>query len=185
VDGKSEELKLTDRIDTYQKFKGCIVEPDFDDFMKDKGNLRKAWHCAGSLFHLADWVYGKHKPSIDAKYQYLDDNGTTKSVSRVEEFATALGQKYPDFQLVRGVANAAKHFALKPVPAGRVNPAGMPSHAANTHVSGTAFQPNAFQTNAFQTGSVYLQATPQDIEFAPVAQSVLDMWNKLFTAEGW
>jgi hypothetical protein len=176
---------LTDRIDTYQKFKDRIVQPDFDDFMKDRGDLRKAWYCAGSLFHLADWVYRKHKAAIDAKYQYIDDNGSTQSVSRVEDFATALGQKHPNFQLVRGVANAAKHFVLKPVPEGRVNPAGMPSHAANTFVSGTAFQPNMVQTNAFQTGSVKLQAIPEDIEFAPLAQSVLDMWNELFATEEW
>ena len=33
----------------------------------DKGDLRKAWHCAGPLFHLHDWVYAKHKASIDGK----------------------------------------------------------------------------------------------------------------------
>jgi hypothetical protein len=62
-------------IDTYEDFKTSVAEPDFQEFMADKGNLRKAWHCAGSLFHLHDWVYGAHKTSIDAKYTYKDDGG--------------------------------------------------------------------------------------------------------------
>ena len=125
-----------ERVDKYGEFKRSILEPDFRDFMADKGNLRKAWHCAGSLFHLHNWVYAARKSSIDAKYKFVDDGGQTQSVSRVEHFANALGQKYPDFQLMRGIANSSKHFVLHPVPAGRINPPGMPTHAANTYVSG-------------------------------------------------
>ena len=53
-----------ERIDTCTKFKQSIVERDFEAFMQDRGSLRKAWHCAGSLFHLADWVYAAHKKRI-------------------------------------------------------------------------------------------------------------------------
>jgi hypothetical protein len=176
---------MVERIDTYTEFKRSIVEPDFRDFMADRGDLRKAWHCAGSLFHLHDWVYAAHKASIDAKYKFVDDNGQTQRVSCASHFANSLGQKYPNFQLMRGIANASKHFVLHPVPAGRVNPPGMPSHAANVYVSGIAFQRDAFQTHAFQTGDVKLQTDTGDVEFAVLAQSVLDMWNQVFNDEGW
>jgi hypothetical protein len=82
------------------------VEPDFQAFMADRADLRKAWHCASSLFHLHDWVYAARKPSIDANYQFVDDNGQTKPVSRVEHFANALGQKHPEFQLIRTATQA-------------------------------------------------------------------------------
>ncbi len=49
---KSKGRTMVDRIDTYTEFKRSIVEPDFRDFLADRGDLRKAWHCAGSLFHL-------------------------------------------------------------------------------------------------------------------------------------
>jgi hypothetical protein len=173
------------RIDTHREFRRSVVEPDFRDFVADKGDLRKAWHCAGSLFHLHDWVYAAHKSSIDAKYTFVDDKGQTQPVSCAAHFANSLGQKHPDFQLIRGIANSSKHFVLKPVPQGRVNPAGMPTYAANVYVSGTAFQRNAFQSNAFQTGDVKLQRDEGDIDFADLAQSVLDMWNQVFTDEGW
>jgi hypothetical protein len=176
---------MIQRIATYTDFKSSVVETDFHEFMTDRGNLRKAWHCAGSLFHLHDWVYAAHKSSIDAKYTFVDDSGPTLRVSHSIEFANSLGQSHPDFQLVRGIANASKHFALKTPPPGRINPPGMPSNAANTYVEGIAFQPGAFQTGAFQTGDVMLQATANDIEFAALAKSVVDMWNQLFGNEGW
>ena len=153
--------------------------------MADTGDLRKAWHCAGSLFHLHDWVYAAHKASIDAKYKFVDDNGQTQSVSCAAHFANSLGQKCPDFQLMRGIANSSKHFVLRPAPAGRVNPPGMPTHAANTYISGITFQPGVSQANAFQTGDVKLQRDAGDAEFAVLAQAVLDMWNQVFNDEGW
>jgi hypothetical protein len=173
-------------VDIYSEFRTEIVEADFREFMAAKGSLRKAWHCAGSLFHLHDWVYAAHKAAIDAKYTYVDDHGQTKPVSKSEHFANALGQAHNDFQLVRGIANASKHFALRTPPAGRQNPPGMPSHAANTYVVGVGFQPRGFQKNAFQMqGNVMLQAQPNDIAFADIAQSVLGMWDRLFAAEAW
>jgi hypothetical protein len=176
---------MVERIDTYKEFKRAVVEQDFQDFMADRGNLRKAWHCAGSLFHLHDRVYKANKKAIEAKYKFRDDDGEIKSIRKPEHFANSLGQQNPDFQLIRGIGNASKHFVLHPVPEGRINPKGMPSHAANTYVSEAAFQSTAFQANAFQTGDVKLQKDDGDIEFAVLAESVLAMWNKLFTEEGW
>jgi hypothetical protein len=173
-----------DRIDTYGEFKRAVVEPDFREFMADRGNLRKAWHCAGSLFHLHNWVYAAHKKSIDANYTFVDDQGRAQSVSCAAHFANSLGQKYPNFQLVRGIANSSKHVVLHPAPSGRVNPPGMPSAAANTYVSGRIFQPGVFDPKVFQTDDVKLQSSTGDIEFAVLAQAVLTMWDELF-ANGW
>jgi hypothetical protein len=173
-----------EQIDTYSKYKQQVVEPDFREFMAARGDLRKAWHCAGSLFHLHEWVYAAHKATIDAKYTFVDDNGSTRPVSCAVHFANFLGQTYPDFQLVRGIANASKHFVLRAPPTGRSNPPGMPSHAANTYVSGAAFQPGAF-SDAFQLGEVKQQADSTDVDFAVLAQSVFNMWNQLFAQEGW
>ena len=172
-------------ITTYTEFKQAVVEPDFRDFMSDQSNLRKAWHSAGSLFHLADWVYVAHKPTIDSKYKFVDDIGRTKFVSSSIEFANSLGQIHPEFQLIRGIANAAKHCELKSVPPGRKNLPGMASLASDTYVSTGGFESNGFQFNAFRIAVVKLEGSPKDVEFAPVAQAVLDMWDKLFVAECW
>jgi hypothetical protein len=175
-----------DRIDTHSEFKRSVVAPDFREFMENKADLRKAWHCAGSLFHLHEWVYAAHKASIDRKYMFVDDYRKTKPVSCAADFATSLGQKYSDFQLVRGIANASKHFVLHPVPPSRVNPPGMPSHAANTYVSAAKWDSATWDQDVFDDiGEVKLQRSTGDIEFATLAQSVWDMWNQLFAKEGW
>jgi hypothetical protein len=172
-------------INTYSDFKREVVDADFKDFMADdSGNLRKAWHCAGSLFHIHDWVYAAHKTSIDAKYTFVNDKNQTQAVSRASHFANSLGQQHPNFELIRGIANASMHCVLKTPPPGRIIQPGMPSSAANTYVTDTVFQPGAFQRNAFQVGDVMLQATPQDILFSDLARSVLQMWDQLFQAEG-
>lgn len=172
------------KIDTYTKYKRAIVEPDLADFLAHHDDLRRAWHCAGSLFHLADWIYAAHKPAIDAAFTFRDKNNALKKVSNERDFANSLGQKFPDFQLIRGVANASKHFELQHVPPGQL-PAGMPSHAANTYISGAAFQPGVFQPSVFQTGNVTIEADPSPIKFAPVAGAVMDMWNTLMASQGW
>jgi hypothetical protein len=54
--------KLTkQKIDDYRKYWKEIVTPDYDDFFADLDNLRKAFHCAISLFHMADWLYCDNK----------------------------------------------------------------------------------------------------------------------------
>jgi hypothetical protein len=103
-----------------------IVLPDYNDFTAKIDDLRRAFHCAISLFHLGDWVYVAHKAYIDANFTYRDRNGAARPVSDEKTFANALGELHPDFDLIRGIANSAKHLLLtnpRPHPAA-------PSHAA-------------------------------------------------------
>lgn len=176
---------MVQKIDICKIYLRAIVEPDFNDFIADKSNLRRAWQSASSLFHMHERVYSAHKPTIDAKYTFTNRHGVIESVSSNECFANALGQLYPDFQLVRGIANASKHFALRTAKPGTQNPPGMLSNAANTYVTGSIFQPGVFQENVFQGGAVMLEAQPGEIEFSSIAQSVLKMWKALFEQEGW
>ncbi len=165
------------------QFREEVVRPDLEDFMKDKGDVRKAFHCAISLFHLADWVYASHKKQIDAKFGFIDDRGKERQVNNSAEFANALGQKYEHFQLIRGIANALKHFQLKPVPEGRVNPKDMPSHSANVFVVGGGFS-NDFSDD-FQKSRVHLEGAGGDRDFAALAKSTMQMWDDLIRTEGW
>jgi hypothetical protein len=38
-----------------------IVGADYNDSVAHIDDLRRAFHCAISLFHLSDWVYVAHK----------------------------------------------------------------------------------------------------------------------------
>src|SRR5258708_549734 len=87
-----------------------IVVPDYNDFAANIADLRRAFHCAISLFHLSDWVYVAHKAYIDANFTFHDKIDVARPVSDEKTFANALGQLHPDFDLIRGIANSAKHL---------------------------------------------------------------------------
>ena len=82
------------KIDDHKKFWDEVVRPDYDEYMADVGNIRRAWHCATSLFHIADWVYHNNKTYIDANVTYTDKQGGTRRVrderrSRMQSVAGA------------------------------------------------------------------------------------------------
>jgi hypothetical protein len=63
------------RIDHYTAFWSEVVGPDYEEFMKAQHDLRLAFHCAVSLFHMSDWVYEAEKATVDASFTFIDKNG--------------------------------------------------------------------------------------------------------------
>lgn len=116
---------VSQTISDYKAFKAAIVDVDFAEFQRKSGDLRSAFHCAISLFHLSDWVYVAHQAMIDSSYTY-QKNAQNHAVRKASDFANALADLHPDFELIRGVANSAKHLQLNPPPA-RTQPAHMPA----------------------------------------------------------
>jgi hypothetical protein len=121
-----------DRINDYNSFISGMVDPDYKAFLRDESDLRLGLHSAMSLFHLADWIYLSHKNYIHANFQWLE-SGVARAVTDSKNFANALADLNPNFELVRSVANASKHLSIH-TPFARNVPANRPTHAANTYV---------------------------------------------------
>lgn len=158
-----------------------IVVPDYNDFTANIDDLRRAFHCAISLFHLSDWVYVAHKAHIDANFTFRERHGVARADERT--FANALGDLHPDFDLIRGIANSAKHLVLtnrRPHPAA-------PSHAANTRVQSTGFGEGGYGMGPYGgTPRVMLEgAGGEDREFSDLATSTFDMWKRLSQQHNW
>jgi hypothetical protein len=158
-----------------------IVVPDYNDFTANIDDLRRAFHCAISLFHLSDWVYVAHKAHIDANFTFRERHGVARPDERT--FANALGDLHPDFDLIRGIANSAKHLVLtnrRPHPAA-------PSHAANTRVQSTGFGEGGYGMGPYGgTPRVMLEgAGGEDREFSDLATSTFDMWKRLSQQHNW
>jgi hypothetical protein len=66
------------KIDDYKKYWNEIVTPDYNDFLAELDNLRKAFHCANSLFHMADWLYWGNKDYIEVNFTWIDSNGVAR-----------------------------------------------------------------------------------------------------------
>jgi hypothetical protein len=160
-----------------------IVVPDYNDFAAKTGDLRRAFHCAISLFHLSDWVYLAHKAHIDANFTFRDKNGVARPVTDEKTFANALGDLHPDFDLIRGIADSAKHLLLSNP---RPHPAA-PSHAANTPVQSTGFGQGGYGTGPYGgTPRVMLEGPRgRDREFSDLATSTFEMWKRLSQQHNW
>lgn len=176
---------MTVYIQTPQEFWTNVVCPDYTDFMAKINDLRLAFHCAISLFHMADWIYETHKTAIDSTFMFKDRRtGAPTPVSRVSEFANAISDTYPDFELIRQIANTAKHLKLSstsPHP-------NAPSHAANTAVQSTGYGQGGFGQGPFGgTPRVMLANHPgqPDFEFSTIATSVFNMWQALKVQHRW
>lgn len=168
-----------ERIDDYRSFRTGMVEPDYQAFVHDQGDLRLGLHSATSLFHLSDWIWVAHEAYIRANFQWLQ-GGALVPVTRREEFANAVADQHPNFENVRAMANAAKHLSLRPAPVSRPLPANRPSHVANTYVE--------FSTTWYggKRGTVMVQGPGgADVPLIDILDSTRSFWDQLVTAHGW
>jgi len=170
-------------IQDYQAYWRGVVEPDYNDFETKIDDLRRAFHCAITLFHMCEWVYIAHKQYIDSKFTYKDRNGVSQSVSDEKTFANAIRDLYPDFELIRGIANSAKHLQLKQ----SGSYPSSPSHAANTRVQGTGWGEGGYGQGPFGgTARVMLQGPQgQDLEFSHIATSTYRAWKHIAQQHSW
>lgn len=173
---------ITQRFTNSSDYWHHMVLPDREDFLNQSTDLRRALHSAISLFHLSDWIYTDYKTAIDATFTYLDKNGSIMNVSDEKTFARSLAQKHPDFELIRGICNSAKHLVIRPG-----HHAAYPSNAANTVVQSTGYGTGRYGVGPYGgTPRVMLQGpNGADLEFENLAQSVLGMWRTESNANGW
>lgn len=59
-----------------------IVVPDFNDSKDQPADLRKAFHCAISLFHMCDWIFMSDEAQVCHLFTYKDPQGTTCPVTK-------------------------------------------------------------------------------------------------------
>ena len=158
-----------------------MLEPDYRDFQASNGDLRKAFHCAGSLFHLADWLYWGNKTYVDANFTFKDKSGATQPVTDEKSFANALRDLCSDFELMRGIANAGKHLEVKPA-----KHPGAPASAANTYAITPGFDQATFDVATFDATPRVMQEGPnkQDVDFTALSKSVYDFWIDLCDKHG-
>ena len=164
-----------------QDFWTAMVVPDCEDYRNNIASLRHAVHSAVSLFHLHDWVF-QTDPSTATTFAYVDKSGIPRPVSKASHFANYLEQSCPEFGLIRGVANAAKHLAL-------THPSfvpNSPTHAANTQVQSTGYGVGGFGAGAYGGGPrVVIEALPANREYLDVMNAVFAMWQSLKATHGW
>ena len=159
-----------------------MVVPDYNDFVADPGDLRKAFHTAISLFHLHDWVYIAHGAMINQNLKFNDHTGAPRPVADAKTFANSLEIIQPNFALIRGIANAGKHLSLSDR---RPHP-DAPSHASNTVSQALGWSEGAFDVGPYGGApQVMLEGANGHLHFTQIAENVLEMWKSLAKMHGW
>ena len=167
---------MADRIDDYKGFWNGVLLADYQDFLSEIDNVRKAFHLCSSLFHMGDWLYWGNKAYIDANFTFLDKNGVSHPVTDEKTFANAVRDLHPDFELIRGIANASKHLQVR-----KGQHAASPVNASNTYVTSTGYGTGGYGTGPYGGAPRVRQEGPnnQDIEMTDLAKSIHDMWIDL------
>ena len=175
-------------IATPQDFWDYVVVPDYDDSVTNVDDLRKAFHCAISLFHMADWIYITHQTTIHATFYFnsrkLLGSNVPMLVTRVSEFADSISDAHPNFELIRRIANSVKHLSLT----GQSPHTNAPSNASNTSVQTTGYGVGGFGQGRYGgTPRVVLanHAGQPPIEFKDLATSVFNNWMNLKALHHW
>ena len=159
-----------------------MVVPDYNDFVADPGDLRKAFHTAISLFHLHDWVYMAQGAMINQNFSFNDQTGTSRSVTHSKAFANSLEIMQPNFALVTGLANAAKHLSMNGT---RPHP-DAPSDVAKTASQSLGCGEGKFGMGPYGgTPQVMLEGAIGHLHFTQIAEDVLEMWKSLARTHGW
>ena len=178
---KARVGEMQAKIDDYRKYWNEIAEPDYREFMAAMDDMRKAFHCASSLFHMADWLYWGNKAYMDRSLTFKDKDGTPQPVTDERSFANAIRDLYPDFELIRGIANAGKHLKIS-----KGKHAASPVSAANTYVTDTGYGQGGYGSGPYGGARRVKQEGPnnQDVEFTDLAKSIYDMWLDLCKKHG-
>jgi hypothetical protein len=168
-----------------------MVQPDYQDALANRADLRAAFHAAISLYHMHDWIWKTHMAMVRANFTFTDGTGAPVAAHDSKSFANCLEQQYPDFGRIRSIANAAKHLELmdiRPV-------SNAASHAANTavheHVDGSGGYGAgaiAYNTAGSYSGPrrVMLEGpSGREMEFRDIAQAVYRMWTSLRAQYEW
>jgi hypothetical protein len=171
------------RIDNYAIYWREIVTQDYREFLRNDDDLRRAFHCAASLFHMHDWLYVTEESAIKVKYSFKDQHGVAQSIFDPGSFANVISDIHADFELIRGVANSGKHLQLTPRRNTPLRHPSMPSNAANTYFSISTVQLGPL---SWTSGEIMLaMPTPPDRSLVDIATSVYEFWQTFCTANGW
>ncbi len=145
-------------IRTARQFLEGLVEPDYDEFLQDRGSSRLGIHCALGCWHLSDWVWEDVLNGSPRLRSEIDS-----SIKGKHSFQAYAVKTCPDLGIVRVIANGSKHFTTGS------------SIVKDTKRAGT-FQATAFQSTGFDIAQLKVDGRP----FADILKAAVTFWQTFF-----
>ena len=89
------------KIRTARQFLKDLVEPDYAEFLRQRGSSRLGIHCALGCWHLSDWVWADvlkdNKSLCSAIHSSIKDND-------FDSFRNYAVKNCPELGIIRGIA---------------------------------------------------------------------------------
>ncbi|RUP08600.1 hypothetical protein [Hyphomicrobium sp.] len=164
-----------------------IVEVDFNEFDQHRGDLRKAMHCATSLYHMHDWVFRAHESSIKAQgWTFQNKLQKPISVETSEGFANWLRDQDGNFEIIRCTANALKHETLLKYKSKQFGAPHFSSNVASFSIGGGSASSGTSPGKVkWEVRVQALNSDGSDGPLLPVASAVRTMWISLNSQYKW
>ncbi len=103
VIGVSQTMATT-KVTRPQEFWRDHVMPNYDEYRRHPNSIRHAMNAALSAFHMADWVWTTY---------HEDDPQKVADTARPLAYSLYLADNgYPDFRVIKDIAEAHKHLKL-------------------------------------------------------------------------
>lgn len=150
-------------IRTARQFLEDLVEPDYDDFLKEPSSSRLAIHCALACWHLFEWVWEDVLEGDTSLWADIHDSISDRNSFRAYALKTC-----PELDIMRDIANGSKHFV-----------AGPSSTVKDSKRTG-AFQPNAFQPDAFAIARLEVELANSRRFFDDCLEAAMTFWRAFF-----
>ncbi len=149
-------------IRTARQFLEGLVEPDYDEFLRQRGSSRLGIHCALGCWHLSDWVWAD---VLNGNTSLCSD--IHSSIRDKKSFCAYAVETCPELGIVREIANGSKHSDAR---SSRVS-----SRVKDSNLAG-AFQAGAFQPDAFDIKQLKVDGRP----FADCLKAAVTFWQDFF-----
>jgi hypothetical protein len=176
-------MQRIEGFETGGDFWNAVVVPDLMDSQEKPDDLRLAYHCAFSLFHLHDWVFCTYRDPVCSSFKFVQQDKKSKTVESARQFASALEQEYPNFALIRGIANAGKHLSLN---GPRPHPDITITNAAQIGTRALGWGEGGFGVGPYGgSPQVITEAESGPRQFSSISRSVYEMWQRLNAMQRW
>ena len=149
-------------IRTARQFLEGLVEPDYEEFLKEPSSSRLAIHCALGCWHLTEWVWADVlKPDTRLR------SAIHSSIRDCHRFRAYAVTTCPELDIMRQIADGSKHFG------------GQNSSVRDSNLAGGAFD-KGFSAG-FDIGRLEVELPGEKRAFTDCLERVVAFWRAFFS----
>ena len=151
-------------IRTARQFLEGLVEPDYEEFLKEPSSSRLAIHCALGCWHLTEWVWADVLKGNTSLCSAID---ASIRVNDFGSFCAYAVTTCSELDIMRQIADGSKHFG------------GQSSTVRDSSLAGGAFD-KGFSAG-FDIGQLEVEMPGGKRRFTDCLEAAVGFWRAFFS----